>query len=95
VTDGKRQPAHKHQISMYLDHIWYKLDLKPEKLDLSSPLSHLDCQMLTDLILAPILGIKDLKKDERIDFVGGIRGINELERRCKTDCVAAFAMYPI
>jgi len=51
--------------------------------------------MLSELVLDPILGIKDLKKDQRIDFVGGIRGLKELERRCSTDCVAAFALYPI
>jgi uncharacterized protein (DUF1015 family) len=45
-------------------------------------------------VLSPLLGIHDLKKDTRIDFVGGIRGHKELERRCKDDCVAAFALYP-
>ena len=51
--------------------------------------------MLTDLILEPILGIKDLNTDTRIDFVGGIRGLDEVERRCRLDCVAAFCMFPI
>jgi uncharacterized protein (DUF1015 family) len=55
----------------------------------------IDSQLLTNLILAPILGIEDLKKDPRIDFVGGIRGLGELERRCKDDCVLAFAMHPV
>jgi uncharacterized protein (DUF1015 family) len=47
------------------------------------------------LILAPVLGITDIRSDDRIDFVGGIRGLEELTKRCKTDCVAAFAMYPV
>jgi uncharacterized protein (DUF1015 family) len=51
--------------------------------------------MLTDLVLAPILGIKDLKNDDRIDFVGGIRGLKELEKRCNEDCEVAFALFPI
>ena len=70
------------------------MELKPEKLDLSTPVSQLDSQILTDLVLDPILGITDLKKDSRIDFVGGIRGHKELERRCQTDCEAAIALYP-
>ena len=51
--------------------------------------------MLTDLVLSPILGITDLRCDERIDFVGGIRGLGELVKRCDEDCVAAIAMYPV
>jgi len=54
----------------------------------------LDSQILTDLVFTPMIGIKDLKKDSRIDFVGGIRGHKELERRCQTDCVCAIAMHP-
>ena len=55
----------------------------------------LDSQMLTDLVLQPILGISDLRGDDRIDFVGGIRGLGELVKRCNEDCMAAFAMYPV
>jgi uncharacterized protein (DUF1015 family) len=50
---------------------------------------------LTELLLDPILGIKDLRSDERIDFVGGIRGLDGLVKRCNEDCLAAFAMYPV
>ncbi len=50
---------------------------------------------MNDRILEPLLGIKDLRKDKRIDFVGGIRGLKELEKRCSVDCVAAFAMNPV
>lgn len=68
--------------------------LKETSLNKSSPITQLDSQILTDLVFAPILGITDLKKDSRIDFVGGIRGHQELERRCKVDCVAAIALHP-
>ena len=80
---------------MYLGKRWYSLTLKESKVNTSSPLTHIDAEMLTNLVLDPILGIKDLKKDERIDFVGGIRGLQELERRCESDCVVAFALFPI
>jgi uncharacterized protein (DUF1015 family) len=80
---------------MLLDNKWHTLDLKKEKENRSSPLTHIDCQMLTDLILDPILGIRDLKLDQRIEFVGGIKGMDEVEKRCRADCVAAFCMYPI
>ena len=54
----------------------------------------LDVSLLQDLLLDPVLGIKDPKTDDRIDFIGGIRGLKELERRVHTDCAVAFAMYP-
>lgn len=55
----------------------------------------LDSQLLTDLVLSPVLGITDIRGDERIDFVGGIRGLGELVKRCEDDCIAAFAMFPV
>ena len=55
----------------------------------------MDAQILNDLVLDNILGIKDVRNDKRIDFVGGGRGIGELEKRCLEDAVAAFAMYPL
>jgi len=51
--------------------------------------------LLTDLLLGPVLGITDLRSDDRIDFVGGVRGLSELEKRCKEDAIAAIAMYPV
>ena len=69
--------------------------LKPSKLNTESPVSQIDAQIITDLILTPLIGITDIKKDGRVDFVGGIRGHKELEKRCKEDCVAAIAMHPI
>ena len=92
---SKIAPSRKHNLSLLIENMWYSLDLKEEEYNFSTPLTHLDAQMLSELVLDPILGIKDLKRDQRIDFVGGIRGLKELERRCDTDCVAAFALYPI
>ena len=71
------------------------MTLKPSKLNTSSPITQLDSQIITDLILTPLMGVADIKKDGRVDFVGGIRGHKELVKRCDEDCVAAIAMYPI
>ena len=78
---------------MYLDGKWTLLKVKDEFTS-NDPINGLDVSILQDKILDPVLGIKDPKTDKRIDFVGGIRGLKELERRCKKDCVLAFAMYP-
>ena len=80
---------------MYINKRWYRLRVRTEKVDASDLTKMLDCQLLTDLVLNPILGIQDLRGDDRIDFVGGIRGLGELVKRCNEDCVAAFAMYPV
>jgi len=87
-------PQGPHKFTLLINGKWHSMDLKEEKLDTSTPITCLDSQILTDLVFDPLVGIKDLKKDNRIDFVGGIRGHGELERRCKTDCVCAIAMYP-
>lgn len=89
------KPTKKGECTLYIDHKWYRLNIKDEKIDKSNLVKQLDSQVLTDLVLSPILGISDLRSDERIDFVGGIRGLDELVKRCKEDCVAAFAMYPV
>ena len=60
----------------------------------NDPVDGLDVSVLQNVLLAPVLGIADPKTDSRIDFVGGIRGLGELERRCGSDCKVAFAMYP-
>ena len=84
----------RHQFSLLLEKKWYTMTLKPSKLNTSSPITQLDSQILTDLIFTPLVGITDIKKDPRIDFVGGIRGHKELVKRCNEDCVVALAMYP-
>ena len=72
---------------------WYKLSVKPEMLT-GEAVKDLDVAVLQEHLLQPVLGILDPKSDGRIDFVGGIRGLKELERRVQTDCKVAFAMYP-
>ncbi len=86
-------PTKKGEIGMYLDDIWYQLTIKPEMLQ-NDPVKDLDVSILQDYLLNPVLNIVDPKTDEKIDFVGGIRGLEELERRVHTDCKVAFAMYP-
>ena len=89
------RPANKHEFSLYIDNRWTGLRLKPEKIQGTDPVSNLDSFLLTKWCLQPILGIEDLTTSDRIDFVGGIRGFEELEKRCKEDCVAAIALYPV
>ena len=87
------EPAYKAEFVMYLDEKWYKLKAKKDILS-DDPVDGLDVAILQNNLLEPVLGIHDPKTDKRIDFVGGIRGLLELEKRCHTDCVLAFSMYP-
>lgn len=87
------KPAKRGEFGMYLGGKWYRLTAKQEILS-EDPVDGLDVSLLQNNVLTPILGIDDPKTDKRIDFVGGIRGIGELERRCGEDCVLAFSMYP-
>ena len=89
----KVKPDSKATFGMYLDKRWYKL-VAGDNLLSNDPVDGLDVAILQNNVLTPILGISDPKTDKRIDFVGGIRGLDELERRCNTDCVLAFSMYP-
>ena len=86
-------PAKKGEFGMYLAGEWYCLTAKPE-ISSTDTVDGLDVSILQEHLLAPILGIGDPKTDKRIDFVGGIRGLAELERRCETDMEIAFSMYP-
>ena len=86
-------PGRKGEIALFLEEQWYLLTLKARYAD-SDPVEGLDVSLLQKLVLGPVLGIQDPKTDKRIDFVGGIRGLSELERRVHTDMKAAFAMYP-
>ena len=88
-----RKPAKKGQVAMFFDSIWYLLDVK-EAYQSDDPVEGLDVAVLQKYILSALLGIEDPKTDKRIDFVGGIRGMEELERRVNTDAKVAFAMYP-
>ncbi len=92
-ADGRVKPCRKGQVGLYLDGSWYRMDAKPEICS-EDAVDGLDVSVLQKQVLDPILGIADPRKDPRIDFVGGIRGLEELERRCSLDMKAAFAMYP-
>lgn len=87
------KPEQKGCFSMYLKGTWYRCAIAPKD-QTDDPVEGLDVSVLQKKLLAPVLGIQDPKTDSRIDFVGGIRGLKELERRCSLDCKAAFAMYP-
>ena len=87
------RPTKKGMFGMYLEDEWYSLVAK-EKIKSEDAVEGLDVSLLQNYLLDPILGIKDPKTDKRIDFVGGIRGLEELERRVHADMKVAFAMYP-
>ena len=86
-------PEDKGQFGMYLDDDWYLLSAK-ESIMSDDPVDGLDVAILQDYLLTPILGIEDPRTDKRIDFIGGIRGLDELERRADSDMKLAFSMYP-
>ncbi len=86
-------PAVKGTFGMYLNQSWYELTAKKEIVS-EDAVDGLDVSILQDHLLKPVLGIEDPKTDKRIDFVGGIRGLKELERRVATDMKVAFSMYP-
>ena len=89
-------PTGLHNFSMYLGDKWYSLTAKPGRYDDSDPIGVLDVTILSQLVLDKILGIKDLRTDKRIDFVGGIRGLGELSRRVDSgEMKVAFALYPV
>ncbi|NLP15728.1 MAG: DUF1015 domain-containing protein [Clostridiales bacterium] len=87
-------PTEKASFGMYLDGTWYRLRAKEAITDNDDPVESLDVSILQNYLLNPILGIKDPRVDKRIDFIGGIRGLKELERRVSEDMNVAFSMYP-
>lgn len=90
------KPDHLHNFSMYLGGEWYSLEARKGRYDDSDPIGVLDVTILSDLVLDKILGIKDLRTDKRIDFVGGIRGLGELSKRVDSgEMAVAFALYPV
>lgn len=91
-SDRQVSPDKKGTFGMYLGGKWYKLTAHKDIMS-DDPVDGLDVAVLQDNLLAPVLGIGDPKTDKRIDFVGGIRGLSELEKRCREDCVVAFFMY--
>jgi len=93
--ESAQSPSIKGVFSMYLDKKWYSLNPK-EVISSDNPKENLDVTLLSEKVLDPILGIQDLRKDTRIDFVGGIRGLGELERRVDSgEMAVAFALFPV
>ena len=90
------KPSELHTFSLYLEGEWYELTAKPGTFDDSDPIGVLDVTISSNLILDQLLGIKDLRRDKRIDFVGGIRGLGELKRRVDSgEMKMALALYPV
>ncbi len=97
VTSGfkERSPSRLHQFGMYLEGAWYRLEAKPEIYAKADLIGKLDVSILQDQLLGPVLGIADPRTDERIKFVGGVRGMNELERMVDhLGYAAAFSLCP-
>lgn len=88
------KPDKKGKIGMYLEGKWYELEIKEEFKMEGNPVRELDVSLLQEYVITPILGIEDVRTDKRIDFIGGIRGLNEIEKRCNEDMKVGFAMYP-
>ncbi|MEW6646861.1 MAG: DUF1015 family protein [Pseudomonadota bacterium] len=94
-TGGQCKPARAGEFGMYLKDQWYRLTIKPELVPQDDPVKRLDVSLLQDNLIAPLLGIADPRRDKRIDFVGGIRGLAELERRVNSgEMAVAFALHP-
>jgi uncharacterized protein (DUF1015 family) len=90
------RPAALHNFAMYLAGKWYSLTARPGTYNDADPIGVLDVTVLSNLVLDKILGIKDLRTDKRIDFVGGIRGLGELARRVDSgEMAVAFALWPV
>ncbi|GHV01096.1 hypothetical protein FACS1894159_08300 [Bacteroidia bacterium] len=90
------RPERLHNFAMYLGGKWYSLTARAGRYDDNDPIGVLDVTILSDLALDKLLGIKDLRRDKRIDFVGGIRGLGELQRRVDSgEMKVAFALYPV
>ena len=96
VSEAKEavKPAKKHTYGMFLEGKWYLLEAKDEIYNANDPIDSLDVAILQNNILTDILGIEDVRTSDRIDFIGGIRGLKELERRATSDMKIAFSMFP-
>ena len=94
TNQEEKRPQEKGHFTMYMEGHWFDCAIRAEDVPTDDPVKALDVSILQDKLLHPVLGIGDPKTDGRIDFVGGIRGMDELVRRCDEDCAVAFAMYP-
>jgi uncharacterized protein (DUF1015 family) len=94
-VQGQCKPGNAGEFGMYLGGQWYRLAIKPELIPANDPVKRLDVSLLQDNLIGPILGIGDPRTAKRIDFVGGIRGVSELERRVDSgEMAVAFALHP-
>lgn len=95
IRGEKYKPRKKGEVGMYFDGQWYKLTIRPEKVDITDPVNSLDTAFLQNNLLRPFFGIEDPRTSDEIDFIGGIRGLDELERLVDSGKFkVAFAMYP-
>lgn len=95
VSPPRVRPAKVGDYGLYLPRQWYRLGIRPHLIPADDPVARLDVSLLSENLLGPVLGIKDLRRDKRIDFVGGVRGPEELERRVDSgEMAAAFALHP-
>ena len=93
-VEGRAQPTGPREFGMYLPGRWHRLSIRPGLVP-ADPVARLDVSLLSDHLLGPVLGIADLRRDKRIDFVGGIRGLAELEKRVDSgEMAVAFALHP-
>ncbi len=93
--DGAVAPGQTGEFGMYLGGQWYRLGIQPGRIPGDDPVARLDVSLLADHLIAPVLGIDDPRRDKRIDFVGGIRGLGELERRVDSgEMAVAFSLFP-
>ena len=95
TSDVPVKPVREGEFGVYLDGHWYRLEIKDGRVDTDDPVARLDVSILSDFLIAPVLGITDPRRDQRIDFVGGIRGLKALEQRVDSGAAAvAFSLYP-
>ncbi len=95
ASDKPVKPQTTGEFGMYLDGSWYHLQINPGRIPQDDPVARLDVSLLQDNLIQPVLGISDPRRDDRIDFVGGIRGLGELEKRVNSgDWAVAFSFYP-
>ena len=93
-AEGQVRPEKKGTFGMYTEGQWYHLTARPELFEGKDAVGSLDVSVLQDYLLGPVLGIGDPRTDQRIDFIGGIRGLSELEKRADSDMKISFSMYP-
>ena len=87
------KPEKRHTFGMYMNNTWYELEAKEGTFNEEDPMDRLDVSILQNNLLAPILGIDDPTKSDRIEFIGGIRGLKELEKRANKDMKVSFSMF--